>query len=220
METKKTLKQRILGNWFSRATLVIAAIALVLSYQANENSRQANQIAIANSSPKMSVVKKGFSRETITVTGCRDNSKSYYVQMYVANEFAIANNGGRTTSLIGTQLKQGDREYIVRIYPAQSYGTGGIIMVVPVSAKQLMLPLKIETGDAGRWLYQGEVTRSFNKKEDALASLGTIRNVPDVLSWSFAFSDGTTTTLTEEDILYSVNPNLDDRYDQLPCSWN
>jgi hypothetical protein len=228
--------QWIRQNWFNLVTLAMALIALTLSLQANQTSNEANEIAneaneIAreNSSPQMSVVKEGFLKDTVMVTGCRTETNYFYLEFYAVDEFTIANRGGRTTALVGAQLKQGERQYDVRVYSPQAFNaneytdlTRGVVVgepdlaiMVPTKADPLTLPLNIESGTGSKWMFQGEFIRVFSTQQEAQSALDSEENAPRELTWSFEFSDGSIVTLNKEIVSYSINPNLD--YSRLVC---
>jgi hypothetical protein len=90
----------------SVVSLILAIIALFLSYQANQIAKAGNQIEITNASPNINVsTKNGFNPELFYISPCKKGG--YGAKVVTFDYLSISNRGGRSATLMEAELITG-----------------------------------------------------------------------------------------------------------------
>ena len=211
------MKQFINQNWVNLVTLLLSALALIISIgswaaakesndisrraseialaanevavEANEISSQANQIAIESASPLPDIIKDQNRPHPVYVSGCFNSYHSTYeVHHLTLNRITIANRGGRAVSLVSVTFNDGQIEYDrVEIYDRGDWQLSDV--------EPLQLPLTIEPGRAVAWnfvaRYNSLGKEDYPTRETGIAAIDGLMDGQTFFRWDFQFSDGT-----------------------------
>lgn len=236
-----SFQEWIASSWFNVITLLVAVLALWVAWSSNQTAadanklaQQANQIMLRtneieseSSSPNLRAIASLFAGATFMETGCRysRDDGSYEIGYYLADEFTIANTGGRNASLVKVDLERSDgRIYTTKVFPPTSFdfnveppretyrGTvfaNGRQAVVPTSAEPVRLPVDLEAGSAESWFVQAQYTEYPASQEEAKTAIAAFEAAPtQTITWTLSFSDGSIVTIPKSPVIYSPNPNL------------
>lgn len=216
------MKYFLKNNWANITTLAISIIAIFLSLQSNQLSKQAIEIA----SPKLEVTFLDSPSPTfIYIDACLLSypETRYTIEYHSSDVFIINNSGGLKTSLIDINLNVGDKSFRDLFAYKQNNNVNTNIFK---SGEKITLPVDIEAGTARRWGIEVITFRGYKTIEEALNSISMFDFHSDIQLydtqtgyWEFIFGDNTILKLDAQAFFVTGNKNIEEAIISNPCEF-
>ncbi len=201
-------------------TLMISAIALIVSVLSLIASFQGNRIAFSNSTPNIVALNQNRDKSIrVLAFSCYNTytvNPSYFIVYRTFDSIILANRGGRDVALINVSVFEDDIEYkTVYIYPNISSLDG---------PQQIDLPINIPSGNAVSLAMTVENDvhfESLNEGEIAARQINATQGVRGKsIVWIYSFSDGTElkTEYRTGNYHYEALPDIETGFNSKPCN--
>jgi hypothetical protein len=199
------------SNWFNVVTVLFAVVAVILSAQANNASREANALAQRSiqlseeaASPHVTIVStESLDHDYFTYLGCKGQAgiyfryvtlrEGYQSRLMTQRQFTISNAGGRATSLLSVELRTAEQPSYEHTFAVKVFQTP-LQLTAPWTPVQL--PIDLEPGIGRNWSIAAVSDNAWNTKQEAIDANDSIsQTLKSPLLWVFQFDS---TVITKE----------------------